>query len=193
MIRSSLAATRLLRDRGVRYAFGVPGESFLGLLDALYETPEIELVTTRHEGGAGFMALAEGRLTELPGAVTGRWLPGRRAVLVSHDTGGDENAQLSVLEVEHVTSLGRPAGLDDLTPLLRAEGVMHVVLHLQGEHLVYAHNGRNRVDFDVHVRHLGTGDDVAVATSPFDGFELSRAYLNAVGWSLQLCESALSA
>jgi c-di-GMP-related signal transduction protein len=37
------------------------------------------------------------------------------------------------------------------------------------------------------------GDDTGVATSPFDGFELSRAYLSAVGWSLQLCESALSA
>ena len=56
MIRSSLAATRLLRDRGVKYAFGVPGESFLGLLDALYDTPEIDLVTCRHEGGAAFMA-----------------------------------------------------------------------------------------------------------------------------------------
>ena len=59
---------------------------------------------------------------------------------------------------------GARPGLDDLTPLLRAAGVMHVVLHLQGERLVYAHNGRNRVDFDVHVRHLGTGDDVAVWT-----------------------------
>lgn len=71
MIRSSLASTRLLRDRGVRYAFGVPGESFLGLLDALYETPEIELVTTRHEGGAAFMADATAKLTGQPAICMG--------------------------------------------------------------------------------------------------------------------------
>lgn len=71
MIRSSLAATRLLRDRGVRYAFGVPGESFLGLLDALYETPEIDLVTTRHEGGAAFMADAAAKLTGQPAICMG--------------------------------------------------------------------------------------------------------------------------
>ncbi len=36
------------------------------------------------------------------------------------------------------------------------------------------------------------GDDDAVAAAPFDPFELSRAYLSAVGWSLQVCESALN-
>ena len=61
-----MAATRVLRDRGVRFAFGVPGESFLGLLDALHETPEIRLVSTRHEGGASFMAEAVGKLTGVP-------------------------------------------------------------------------------------------------------------------------------
>jgi c-di-GMP-related signal transduction protein len=43
------------------------------------------------------------------------------------------------------------------------------------------------------VRAYEVGDDDALAASPFDAFELSRAYLNAVGWSLQLCASALSA
>ncbi|MCO5220769.1 MAG: thiamine pyrophosphate-binding protein [Thermomicrobiales bacterium] len=71
VIRSSLAATRLLRDRGVKYAFGVPGESFLGLLDALYETPEIELVTCRHEGGAAFMADAAAKLIGQPSICMG--------------------------------------------------------------------------------------------------------------------------
>ena len=69
--RAGVAAIRLLRDRGVRYAFGVPGESFLGLLDALYETPEIVLVSTRHEGGAAFMADAVGKLTGAPAICMG--------------------------------------------------------------------------------------------------------------------------
>ncbi|HET9662061.1 MAG TPA: thiamine pyrophosphate-dependent enzyme, partial [Thermomicrobiales bacterium] len=47
------------------------GESFLGLLDALYDTPEIELVTTRHEGGAAFMADAAAKLTGQPAICMG--------------------------------------------------------------------------------------------------------------------------
>src|SRR3954447_3651952 len=70
-MRAGVAAVRVLRDRGVRYAFGVPGESFLGLLDALYETPEIQLVPTRHEGGAAFMADAVGKLTGQPAICMG--------------------------------------------------------------------------------------------------------------------------
>lgn len=71
MIRAGVAAVRVLRDRGVRYAFGVPGESFLGLLDALHETPEMQLISTRHEGGAAFMAEATGKLTGEPAICMG--------------------------------------------------------------------------------------------------------------------------
>ncbi|MBX6743221.1 MAG: acetolactate synthase [Acetobacteraceae bacterium] len=40
----------------------VPGESFLGLTDALTEAPQVKLIVCRHEGGAGFMAVADGRM-----------------------------------------------------------------------------------------------------------------------------------
>jgi len=100
-------------------------------------------------------------LTALPGSVTGRYLPGRRTVLVSHDTGGDERAQLSLLDLE---GLDQPAGLADLSPLIRAEGVMHTLLEVAGHRLVYAHNARNGVDFDVHVRDLDSGTDLAAYT-----------------------------
>ena len=42
----------------------VPGESFLGLTDALTEVPDVELVVCRHEGGAGFRAVADGRMLQ---------------------------------------------------------------------------------------------------------------------------------
>ena len=54
----------------MRWAFTVPGESFLGLLDAL-PAAGIEVVATRHEGGASFMAEAVGQLTGKPAAVLG--------------------------------------------------------------------------------------------------------------------------
>ena len=47
--------------------FCVPGESYLGLLDALYGRSDIDTVVCRHEAGAGFMALADARLTRRPG------------------------------------------------------------------------------------------------------------------------------
>ncbi|HYH11483.1 MAG TPA: thiamine pyrophosphate-dependent enzyme [Thermomicrobiales bacterium] len=70
-IRAGVAAARILERQGVRFAFGVPGESFLGLLDALYETDGIRLIGTRHEGGAAFMAEAVGKLTGVPAIAMG--------------------------------------------------------------------------------------------------------------------------
>src|SRR3546814_6216928 len=55
-----------LRRHGVEVVFCVPGESFLGILDALLDAPEIRLVTCRHESGAAYMAEAYGKLTGKP-------------------------------------------------------------------------------------------------------------------------------
>lgn len=53
--------------QGCDRIFQVPGESFLAVLDALHDTPEIDVVTCRQEGGAAFMACADGALTQRPG------------------------------------------------------------------------------------------------------------------------------
>jgi len=53
--------------QGCERLFTVPGESFLAVLDALHDTPAIEVVTCRQEGGAAFMACADGTLTGRPG------------------------------------------------------------------------------------------------------------------------------
>ncbi len=66
------AAERLiefLARQGVDRAFCVPGESYIALLDALHAHPRIDLVTCRSEGGAGFMAVADAKLTGRPGVV----------------------------------------------------------------------------------------------------------------------------
>lgn len=49
---------KVLEAEGVKKAFCVPGESYLGVIDGLHEHPEIQLISTRHEGGASFMAEA---------------------------------------------------------------------------------------------------------------------------------------
>ena len=56
-----------LRLHGVELIFGVPGESYLPALDALYDVPEIRFIVCRQEGGAAMMADAYGKLTGRPG------------------------------------------------------------------------------------------------------------------------------
>ncbi|TQV79038.1 thiamine pyrophosphate-binding protein [Denitrobaculum tricleocarpae] len=56
-----------LRLHGVDTAFGVPGESYLAVLDAFYDVPEIAFRICRQEGGAAMMADAYGKLTGQPG------------------------------------------------------------------------------------------------------------------------------
>ena len=55
-----------LAIHGVDTAFGVPGESYLDVLDALHDS-NIDFVINRQEGGAAFMAEAYGKLTGKPG------------------------------------------------------------------------------------------------------------------------------
>ena len=55
-----------LHVHGVDTAFGVPGESYLDVLDALHDSA-IRFVINRQEGGAAFMAEAYGKLTGKPG------------------------------------------------------------------------------------------------------------------------------
>ncbi|MGH7246485.1 MAG: thiamine pyrophosphate-binding protein, partial [Pseudomonadota bacterium] len=55
-----------LRIHGVRHAFCVPGESYLAVLDAFYDS-ELKLTVCRQEGGAAMMAEAVGKTTGRPG------------------------------------------------------------------------------------------------------------------------------
>jgi acetolactate synthase-1/2/3 large subunit len=68
-------AARLLVDclieQGCDRIFTVPGESFLPVLDALLDAPQIDTVTCRHEGGASFMACADGALKAADGGRPG--------------------------------------------------------------------------------------------------------------------------
>jgi acetolactate synthase-1/2/3 large subunit len=56
-----------LRIQGVDRVFCVPGESYLDILDALYDMPDIQIVVAKHEGAAANMAEADGKLTGRPG------------------------------------------------------------------------------------------------------------------------------
>ncbi|MAG32846.1 MAG: acetolactate synthase large subunit [Deltaproteobacteria bacterium] len=61
-LKASDLMVRALESEGVETIFGIPGEENLDLLESLRRST-IELVITRHEQGAGFMAATVGRLT----------------------------------------------------------------------------------------------------------------------------------
>jgi acetolactate synthase-1/2/3 large subunit len=64
-----ILANALVRQ-GVDLAFGVPGESFLPLLNGLVDHPQFRFITCRQEGGAAYMAEAYGKLTGQAGVCT---------------------------------------------------------------------------------------------------------------------------
>ena len=62
------ALVESLIAQGIDTAFGVPGESYLAALDGFYEHRDrIRFIACRHEGGASYMAEAQGKLTGRPG------------------------------------------------------------------------------------------------------------------------------
>jgi acetolactate synthase-1/2/3 large subunit len=85
LIVDSLAAN------GIDRVFCVPGESYLGLLDALYGRTDIDTVVCRHEAGAGFMAIADARLSGRPGVACVSRGPGAsNAAITVHTAQQDE-------------------------------------------------------------------------------------------------------
>ncbi|MEM7564782.1 MAG: thiamine pyrophosphate-binding protein [Pseudomonadota bacterium] len=56
-----------LNINGVKHIYCIPGESYLAALDALFDRTQISLIVCRNEGGASYMAEAEGKLSGKPG------------------------------------------------------------------------------------------------------------------------------
>ena len=74
-MKTSDLFVKALENEGVEYIFGIPGEENLDFLDSL-QSSSIQLILTRHEQGAGFMAATYGRLTGKPGVCLSTLGPG---------------------------------------------------------------------------------------------------------------------
>src|SRR5690348_12495870 len=75
MTKGSDLLVAALQNEGVERIFGVPGEENLDMVESL-RTSNIELVVTRHEQSAAFMAATHGRLTGRPGVCLSTLGPG---------------------------------------------------------------------------------------------------------------------
>src|SRR4051794_13249996 len=86
-----------LRAHGVEMAFSVAGESYLEVLDALFDAPEIRLVTCRQEGGAAFMAETYGKLIGKPGVLLVTRGPGACNAAIGVHTAHQDSTPMVVL------------------------------------------------------------------------------------------------
>ena len=94
---SSHALLKVFSDNGIDRVFLVPGESYLGVLDALHDYPDIDVLACRHEGGAGFMAVADGRLRNKPGVVMVSRGPGATNASIAVHTAQQDAVPLILL------------------------------------------------------------------------------------------------
>ncbi len=92
---------RILADalvaQGVKLAFGVPGESYLPVLDGLHDLREqLSFIVCRQEGGAAYMAEAYGKLTGEPGVLFVTRGPGASNGAVGVHTGFQDSTPMVV-------------------------------------------------------------------------------------------------
>jgi acetolactate synthase-1/2/3 large subunit len=91
-----ILANALVRQ-GVDIAFGVPGESFLPLLDGLVDQGNFQFITCRQEGGAAYMAEAYAKLTGKPGVVMVTRGPGASNAMVGIHTAYQDSTPMVLL------------------------------------------------------------------------------------------------
>jgi acetolactate synthase-1/2/3 large subunit len=97
--------------QGVTHAFGVPGESYLAVLDGFHvHADRIRFVTCRQEGGAAFMAEAQGKLTGRPGVCFVTRGPGATNASIGVHTAFQDSTPmvLFVGDVASDSGIGRP-------------------------------------------------------------------------------------
>src|SRR5690348_1855154 len=89
-----ILVANLLAQRAT-LAFGVPGESFLAVLDALYDVRDrLPFIICRQEGGAAYMAEAYGKLTGRPGILFVTRGPGASNAAVGIHTAAQDSTPL---------------------------------------------------------------------------------------------------
>lgn len=84
---------RSLAQHGVSRVFCVPGESYLDVLDGLHDSA-IQTVICRHEGGAAYMAEAEGKMSEVPGVAMVTRGPGAANAFVAIHTAWQDSTPM---------------------------------------------------------------------------------------------------
>jgi len=91
------AIIECLNHAGISKVFCVPGESYLPVLEEIHNEDKIQLISTRHEGGAAFMAEAYAKATRKPGVVLATRAVGASNLSIGVHTAFQDSTPLVVL------------------------------------------------------------------------------------------------
>jgi len=91
------AIVEVMKKEGVKKIFGVPGESYLNVLDAIYEDSTLSFISARQEGGASFMAEAYAKTTGDVGVCTATRGPGATNLSVGLHTAFQDSTPIVAL------------------------------------------------------------------------------------------------
>src|SRR5580698_5987369 len=109
-----------LEGVGVTHCFGVPGESFLGLLDALYDS-SVHVISARHEGGGSFMASGFSKISGQIGVCFGTRTVGTANLAIGvHTARQDSTPMIAIAGDVNRSFAGREAFQEaDLVAMMR--------------------------------------------------------------------------
>jgi len=99
------AVAQCLHNEGVKHIFSVPGESYIAVVDGIYDHPDIKLITNRQEGCAAFMAEGYAKATRNPGVCLVTRGPGATSASIGVHSATYDSAPMVML----VGQVGRNA------------------------------------------------------------------------------------
>ena len=98
-ITAAQLLVQCLENEGVKYAFGIPGEENIRVIDAL-DNSSIRFVLVRHEQAASFMADIYGRLTDQAGVCIGTLGPGAINLLLGTADANTDSVPLVAISAQ---------------------------------------------------------------------------------------------
>ena len=146
--------------------FCVPGESYVGLTSALIERNSMQLIVCRHEAGAGFMAVADGRLRSRAGVAMVSRGPGlANAMVALHSAFHDATPMVMLIGHVERRDYGRQALQDQNYSVLLSDITKQVIEVIDPDQATEA------IARAFHTAESGTPGPVAVVL-PEDIFDL---------------------
>nr|WP_188376818.1 thiamine pyrophosphate-dependent enzyme [Halobacillus andaensis] len=108
LLTSAQAIVKCIKIEEIPNVFCVPGESYLPVMDAIFDEPSIELISTRHEGGAAFMAEGFAKASGKPAVVLAtRGVGGANLAIGVHTAYQDSTPMVVFLGQVHSQFKGR--------------------------------------------------------------------------------------
>ena len=169
---------------GVKYVFGIPGTSTLGVVDAIRKTNgKVQYIQVRHEEVAAFMASAYGKLTGHISACLGISGPGATNLVTGlYDAQLDHSPVLALTGMVPRKQIGRGAIQEiDQHAFFEPLSVYNKTLMTEDQTTILATLAIKHALLDQGVAHIGIPNDVQklpydAEIQPFEGRMPNMAY-----------------